>query len=179
MIKVCSACEAEFETKGRRLTCSVHCGRERHLEIRRRITKRYAARHPEVVRDRYLAYKRSHVTEQRAYQKARRASCEGYVDRFIERIALRTPDTDIDRAFLLELMASGKCQVTGAPFVYEHDRMTYHNPRAPSIDRIDSGRGYYRDNVQIVLSWLNRAKGEFSMEEFRTLLIEAAEALTQ
>ena len=39
------------------------------------------------------------------------------------------------------------------------------NASAPSIDRIDSSKGYSNENTRIVCRWYNMAKGELSDEE--------------
>lgn len=48
---------------------------------------------------------------------------------------------------ILPAMLAGKCQVTGIPF----DMLSARGPFRPSIDRIDSSRGYEIDNVQLVV----------------------------
>jgi hypothetical protein len=107
----------------------------------------------------------------------RRATPEGYVSRFIERAKESTPDTDLDRDFLIAKIAPGACELTGVAFSYDKNTNYYSNPKCPSIDRIDSSKGYYKDNVQIVLNWINRAKNEYSMQDFSEMLLEAANAL--
>ncbi len=61
-------------------------------------------------------------------------------------------------------IAAGACEVSGIPFDLRvgHRRLS---PWAPSIDRIDSSKGYTPENVQVVVSMLNLAKSDFSMAE--------------
>ena len=62
---------------------------------------------------------------------------------------------------------------------YENPYPSYHsNPWAPSVDRINSKEGYYMNNIQLILNWLNRAKKEYSQELFLSLLQELPKALT-
>ena len=39
-----------------------------------------------------------------------------------------------------------------------------------SIDRIDSSKGYTPDNVQLISTWVNRAKNNLSEKEFFYLI---------
>lgn len=116
--------------------------------------------------------------DRNAYRRARRETAAGYTDRFMERAKEATPDTDITRRFMERLMAVGRCAVTGKRFSYKtRHPNAYHNPTAPSIDRIDSSRGYYKNNVQIVLSCINRMKNDLGNTEFLVLLHKIAKAM--
>lgn len=108
-----------------------------------------------------------------AYQRQRRNSPAGYVDRFIERARRRTPDSDLTREFFEDKMES--CAFTGMPFTYEDTVARYHNPTCPSIDRIDSKEGYYTWNTQVILGCLNRMKSDMSQEDFEKLWKELTE----
>lgn len=61
-----------------------------------------------------------------------------------------------------------RCEVTRISFEpgSEHG---YHSLYAMSLDRIDSKGGYTRDNVRIVINWLNVAKMDLSDKDFRDL----------
>ena len=108
------------------------------------------------------------TTQQLEYQRKRRKTKAGYIDRFLERAKQRTPDSDLTRDNL-DVIFGEKCLITGVLFQYEKTYTAYHNALAPSIDRIDSQRGYYLDNVQIILSCLNRFKNDMPNEEFLEL----------
>ena len=112
-------------------------------------------------------YRSSRRKEGLEYQRARRASPDGYVDRFIERINIKTPDTDIDRNFFEGKMST--CAFTGMPFSYSNKHDCYHNPTAPSIDRINSQEGYHTWNTQVILSCINRMKNDTPQEDFEKL----------
>lgn len=72
-------------------------------------------------------------------------------------------DVDIDLPFLVELFnrQQGKCHYTGRfmSFIPSH-------PDTFSIDRIDSNRGYVRDNVVLCLWTINRMKQELELPLF-------------
>ena len=63
---------------------------------------------------------------------------------------------DLDYDWLMEKMTSGRCSVTDVDLVIAGDK----NPWQPSIDRIDSSKGYTKDNCQIVCWIYNRAKND-------------------
>lgn len=62
-------------------------------------------------------------------------------------------------------VAAGVCPRTGVVFDLSPHPDLRRNPRAPSIDRIDSAKGYVRGNVQIVCNWYNLAKHELPEAE--------------
>jgi len=60
---------------------------------------------------------------------------------------------------------AGCCEITGIPFDFEPHKIYSKNPYSPSIDRIDSSKGYTKQNVRIVLWQVNLMRGEISDEE--------------
>lgn len=64
---------------------------------------------------------------------------------------------DLDRLELIERIATGRCEVTGIPFDLAAGAGL--NPWAPSLDRANNAKGYTPDNVQVVVSAYNIAKG--------------------
>ncbi len=77
----------------------------------------------------------------------------------------RGVDHDLDRAWILQRILSGKCEVTGLPFDFRSREETGTRaipPFSPSIDRIDSTKGYTADNCRMVVWIYNMAKSEYS-----------------
>jgi hypothetical protein len=72
---------------------------------------------------------------------------------------------DLTAAWVREQLASGCCAVTGLPFHVEINRARKH-PRAPSLDRIDSAKGYTTDNVRVVLWAVNTGCMEWGLDEY-------------
>lgn len=131
-------------------------------------------------RDKVLAYDKEWRNSEEGrkatlnYQRLYRKTLKGYAGRFVERARKYTPDTDVDMDFIVSLLEQGTCALTGQPFEFTRKWKQYStNPRGPSLDRIDSSRGYYKDNSQFILVWLNRAKNEYSSADFRVLMEEA------
>lgn len=91
-----------------------------------------------------------------------RARCGGKIMK--ARKALRY---NLTLDFLCQLFASqnGLCAITGAPM-----KMQQHILNSCSIDRIDSSIGYMRDNVHLVNTWVNTAKGAHTTKEFKDVL---------
>lgn len=74
--------------------------------------------------------------------------------------------SDIERVLL-----TGHCQVTGIPFDFRVN-LGYEQkwlPWAPSLDRIDSKKGYTKDNVQVVVWMYNIAKSTWAREDVLTM----------
>lgn len=65
--------------------------------------------------------------------------------------------------------SKGVCEASGIPFAMDLGRG--RGMRSPSIDRIDSRKGYTIDNVRFVCWGLNRAFGEQGEHEFRPLAV--------
>ena len=74
-------------------------------------------------------------------------------------------DNPVDIEFILERLKLGKCEVTGIAFDYDNKFNTCKNPLSPSIDRIDSTKGYSKDNARIVLWQYNLMRGELTDDQ--------------
>ena len=78
-------------------------------------------------------------------------------------------DFDIDLDFMYYLLnkQKGLCNISKLPmtFYFKNNHRKYNL----SVDRIDSTRGYTKDNVQLVCDVVNRMKLDLSMKEFVTL----------
>lgn len=77
-------------------------------------------------------------------------------------------DFNLTREFLDNLYTNqnGKCALTGITFSDKKYNNYKRRPFAPSLDRIDSKKGYTQDNVRFVCSMVNAALGEFGDELF-------------
>lgn len=56
----------------------------------------------------------------------------------------------------------GKCAITGLPFSMELGTKKKRNPFRPSVDRINSKKGYVKGNIQIVLTIVNTMKMDYT-----------------
>jgi hypothetical protein len=79
-------------------------------------------------------------------------------------------EINISADWIEEKLNKGTCELTGLPFDFSPSKNTYFNKYAPSLDRIDSGKGYIKDNVRVVLCAVNIALGQFTDEEMLPIL---------
>lgn len=162
MLKQCSECGTEFETRHKTLSCSEIC-KKKKLD---RTSRAWAKANPDKVRLHRKSTRTKSKPKRALYRKARHKTVAGYIDGFLYRIKIATPDTDIDREFLKRICGE-VCAISKVPFKFDRQGGTsFTNPYAPSVDRIDSSRGYYKDNVHCVLVAINFAKNQMSMESF-------------
>jgi hypothetical protein len=93
----------------------------------------------------------------------RRLTIEGRASQLLRRARhiskIKGWDYDLDAAWIIERMT--RCKRTDTPFVLVAD---HRHPYAPSIDRIDSTKGYTKDNCRIVAWVYNQARSNYSDE---------------
>ena len=63
--------------------------------------------------------------------------------------------------------ADGACELSGLPFDVSRDKPKARRAFAPSLDRIDCGKGYVPGNVRIVSTIINCALGDFGESALR------------
>lgn len=86
----------------------------------------------------------------------------------------KTLDFAIDLPFLLKLWnhQNGRCAYTSIKMTLPDS--TYvniqHNLIAASLDRIDSSKGYIKDNVEFVCRFINLGKNGYSKEETKQFI---------
>lgn len=97
------------------------------------------------------------------------SSAHGRVLTFLKSAQRRDPNATVTYSHLMNLLRVGYCPVTGIQFDLsnDHQRITGRakNPYSPSIDRIDSLKGYSNENVRLVIWQYNMMKGELSDRE--------------
>ena len=71
---------------------------------------------------------------------------------------------DLDDLWLMKKLNNGHCEKTGIKLNMSSKPFT--NPYYPSIDRVDSKKGYTKDNCKMVCHMYNSAKCEFDEEVF-------------
>lgn len=69
---------------------------------------------------------------------------------------------DQEDCLALWTRCQGRCEVTGIPFEYEKSGVKHERrPYAPSLDRIESSKGYIVDNVRVVCVAVNLAMNQW------------------
>lgn len=102
-------------------------------------------------------------------QKLRNSSITILLAEQINQAKRRNIGYDLDKPFILAMWDAqgGKCALTGTTMTPERT-----SPFKCSLDRIDSSRGYFRDNVQLVCKWINVVKNTRDNELIKQLWAE-------
>jgi hypothetical protein len=114
----------------------------------------WAARHPE--------RRRSYAS---LYNEFRRGTPHGRAAVLLNVARQRAEKKGLEFSLTLDWLepriVAGVCEVTGLPFdlATQPTNKGPSIPFSPSLDRIDNSRGYSEDNVQVVVSVYNVAKG--------------------
>ena len=99
-----------------------------------------------------------------------RATIKGRVTvlyRFCQRRSKKKKcEFNLTREWIAEKLENGYCELSGEKFSFERPEKTYFNPYSPSIDRVDSSKGYTQENCRVVLSSVNMALGEWGLEHY-------------
>lgn len=80
---------------------------------------------------------------------------------------------NLELSDVLPALQWGSCDVTGIPF--EMATSKGRHPFTPSIDRIESAKGYVRGNIRIVVWALNAMRGDWGDE----IMLQVADALVR
>lgn len=80
---------------------------------------------------------------------------------------------NLTREDLKEILeSSDSCSITGQPLVHRQN-----SPNKASIDRIDNNQGYYKENVQVVTSRVNKHRLDSDLQDFFDMCCKVAEHL--
>lgn len=76
------------------------------------------------------------------------------------------PTSDLSAEYLYQLFKQqgGNCALSGVPM-----SVARHHPLCLSLDKIDASKDYAEGNVQWLAWFVNRAKGEMSVEVFHSM----------
>ena len=69
---------------------------------------------------------------------------------------------------------NGKCYWLGIDMSLE-DLFIPHSPFAVSVERLDSNRGYHKDNIALTTRFANRGRGKYDNENFKQRLDDLLE----
>ena len=101
-----------------------------------------------------------------------RASDEGWAKDCIRKAKKKSSITDrgfnLTAEYLLALLEAQNrcCAITGIEFSFKGDFEGRMDQYRASVDRIDSDKGYTKDNVQLVCAQVNIMKHQSTMKEF-------------
>ena len=104
----------------------------------------------------------------------RYATEEGRSHKLISRAKKRAIEKNIEINISFDkvkkALDNGICELTGLPFDFNPTEKTQYNPYAPSIDRIDSQKGYVDCNIRVVLAAVNSALNQYGEETMLPIL---------
>jgi hypothetical protein len=185
-MKRCTTCEEkksneEFPSKGLRCNaCGAAATRAWYdaqtPEIKKATRKRQNDWHQNKMRT-DAAYREKHLTRRRKRYSAapeiysakeakrgavRRLTNIGRARQLVAGARVRDKNCTIELIDVLPIIEVGVCPRTGFKFDLSPHTEHHRNPFSPSMDRIDGTKGYVKGNIQIVCSWYNIAKNEYS-----------------
>jgi hypothetical protein len=74
---------------------------------------------------------------------------------------------DLTKEWITERIQRNTCELSGQSFMFKNTtHNTHFNPYSPSIDRIDSSKGYTKDNCRVVLACINMGIGEWGLDTY-------------
>jgi hypothetical protein len=145
--------------------------RKANIETRRAKHREWVASHPENVAQHRETHrgKETHKREDRV-QYARewyaspRGRARALINNAMHRARKQDVPFDLTWEWLHERLLAGTCEVTGIPFAFdgEHKRTVAKSPFSPSLDRLDSSKGYTKDNTRVTVWIMNLAKSNFT-----------------
>lgn len=102
------------------------------------------------------------------YRKSENGRCAEFCRSAKHRAKREGWEFDLSKEWIEERLKiiDWKCELTGIPFEHHGSQHAFASPYVVSIDRIDSLRGYTKDNVQFVLNWANWSKKSLPVNEF-------------
>ena len=103
----------------------------------------------------YSVYKLTAAYRARRMYFSAKSRAEKYNEKF-----------DLDQEWIKRTLDEGVCERSGVAFDLNYEKGKYTNAFGPSIDRIDSSKGYTKINCQIVCNMYNTGKGQHSDAEF-------------
>jgi hypothetical protein len=79
-------------------------------------------------------------------------------------------DFDLTKEWIKEKIENGHCELSGEKFNCDVGSfLTHFHPFTPSIDRIDSSKGYTQENCRIVLAAINMGIGEWGLDQYLSI----------
>ena len=102
---------------------------------------------------------------EKAFRKKYLTSLNGYVSKLLSgaknRALKNNIEFDLDNQWLFDKLKEEKCSVTGLTLSFEKSKEYRINPLSPSLDRINSDKGYTKENTRIVCWIYNLSKADY------------------
>lgn len=121
---------------------------------------------------RYQRYKKDYLERRKTFSKSIRGKLYDLLEAARGRAKCKNLPIDIDLEYLIDLheQQNGKCKLTKIEFTFNTRQDGQHfNPFNPSIDKIDSKKGYTKDNIRLVCVIVNLSLNEFGEDNFKLM----------
>lgn len=122
---------------------------------------RYYANRPKRLRQ-MKEYRERNKDSLAEYHKNWASTMEGKARKLVRMAAYRAKkagvEYDLDWEWLHKKLVAGRCEVTGI-------ELQESGPWGPSIDRIEAGAGYTKENSRVVCYMMNVAKNSFTDDD--------------
>lgn len=180
LVKTCPICGIQknstdfYKSKGKLSNYCKPCSNERgkkYRELNRdKIRKLNLSRYhelsdqPEYNRERYLRQRESALERRRQTRGSVSGRSYELWDSAKRRSKSKGLEFSLSRKDIEDMFSrqGNKCSLTGIEFDFTMpDESWKNNPYSPSIDRIDSSKGYSLENIRLVLTCVNLALNEW------------------
>jgi len=122
---------------------------------------------------------KNHKAKKRANKDIVKHRAKTLINSAKTRAKTKELDFDLELDWVEQKLRAGKCEATGLTFIFtlygEGNISTKTNPYAPSLDRINSNKGYTPDNVQITILAFNKFKSDMVQHS----MIDIAKAIVK
>lgn len=98
-----------------------------------------------------------------------RNSIEGRAAILLRGVSFRQKDHSLTKEWISDRLRIGMCEISGLSF--DLTKGVGRTPFSPSIDRIDSAKGYEPENCRMIVWGLNTAFGNWGQETFRKIAL--------
>ncbi len=137
------------------------------LEEKRVYKKEYYLKN----RDRILTYSKKKYWETREEPKGRWKNPESYERRMLtaamNRVKKKGLEINID---ISDIIIPEYCPILGVKLIVKRGQGCGPHDASPSLDRIDSSKGYIKGNVQVISTRANLLKNNATVEELKSII---------
>ena len=110
------------------------------------------------------------IKKRRVYRSTVKGKAHVLYDSARKRAVKKNLEFSITREWIHAKLIIGKCELSGLLFDLSLSKDTRTHPYGPSIDRIDSRRGYTEDNCRIICWALNLAFNQWGEVTFTEIV---------
>ena len=131
------------------------------LECKKTIDKNYKNKNKEHIKEYHKNYsKKNYSTEKR-----RKSYIENVESELFHHAKNRAKQKNMEFNIKKEdIIIPEKCVVFGTPINFENKN------NVPTLDRIDSNKGYIKENIQVISFKANRLKNNATIEELKSII---------